>query len=126
MTPHRLLATVTFAAEIARLPPDGRSGRRSVTLVKTPGLRVVLVTMRAGAALHEHVAPGPITVQPIRGRFVFTVDGEEHEIAAGMIVALEADTRHAVRAVEDGAFLLTIGGTGDDPSNPRRLSSDTP
>jgi quercetin dioxygenase-like cupin family protein len=114
--PHGLLRPFTFAAEIARLPPDGPSGRRSETLVTTAGLRVVLVTMRAGTAMREHVAPGPITVQPIRGRFVFIVDGDEREISDGMLVALNAQTRHAVRALENGAFLLTIGWTGDDPS----------
>jgi quercetin dioxygenase-like cupin family protein len=55
-------------------------------------------------------------VQPIRGRFVFIVDGDEREISDGMLVALNAQTRHAVRAIEDGALLLTIGWTGDDPS----------
>ena len=79
---RRTLGPCTFAAEIERLPPDGPSGRRSETLVKTAGLRVVLVTMRAGTALREHVAPGTITVQPIRGRFVFIVEGEEREISA--------------------------------------------
>jgi hypothetical protein len=44
------------------------------------------------------------------------VDGDEREISDGMLVALDAQTRHAVRALEDGAFLLTIGWTGDDPS----------
>jgi quercetin dioxygenase-like cupin family protein len=105
MAPHGLLGAFTFAVGIEPLPPDGPSGRRSEVLVKTAGLRVVLVTMRAGTTLREHVAPGPITVQPIRGRFVFIVEGEEREIADGMLVALE-----------DGAFLLTIGWTGDDPS----------
>ena len=35
-------------AEIERFLPDVLSGRRSETLIKTPQLRVVLITMRAG------------------------------------------------------------------------------
>jgi quercetin dioxygenase-like cupin family protein len=101
-------------AEIERFSPDVPSGRRSETLLKTPSLRVVLVTMRAGTELHEHVAPGPITVQPLQGRFTLIVEGGEHEIGPGTLVSLAGDTRHAVRAIEDGAFLLTIAWRGDE------------
>ena len=101
-------------AEIERFPPNVPSGRRSETLLKTPSLRVVLVTMQAGTELHEHVAPGPITVQPLQGRFTLIVEGREHEVAPGTLVSLAGDTRHAVRAVEDGAFLLTIAWRGDE------------
>ncbi len=101
-------------AEIERFSPNVPSGRRSETLIKTSSLRVVLVTMRAGTALHEHVAPGPITVQPLRGRFTLIVEDGEHEIGAGALVTVAGDVRHAVRAIEDGAFLLTIAWPGDD------------
>lgn len=100
--------------EIERFPPDVPSGRRSETLIKTPRLRVVLITMRAGTELHEHVAPGTITVQPIRGRFAFTAGDDAREIMPGALVSVEGGIRHAVRALEDGAFLLTIGWSGGD------------
>ena len=70
---------------------------------------MVLIMMRAGTELHEHAAPGPITVQPLQGRFALMVEGEEQEIAPGTVVALAERTRHAVRAIETSAFLLTIG-----------------
>ena len=101
-------------AEIERFLPDVPSGRRSETLIKTPQLRVVLITMRAGTELHEHVAPGPITVQPIRGRFAFAAGDDEREIVPGTLVSVEGGVRHAVRSLEDGAFLLTIGWSGGD------------
>jgi quercetin dioxygenase-like cupin family protein len=109
MTMPGVLGRFDVEEEIARFPPDGPSGRRAETLLKTPSLRVVLITMRAGTELHEHTAPGPITVQPLQGRFALVVDGEALEIAPGAVVALAERTRHAVRAIEDGAFLLTIG-----------------
>ena len=114
MTDQESFKHVDLNAEIERFSPDVPSGRRSETLLKTPSLRVVLVTMRAGTELHEHVAPGPITVQPLQGRFTLIVEGGEHEIAPGTLVSLAGDTRHAVRAVEDGAFLLTIAWRGDE------------
>ena len=114
VTTREVLKQVDVNAEIARFPPDGRSGRRSEILLKTSSLRVVLVTMRAGAELHEHSAPGTITVQPIRGRFAFTAGGDERVITADHLISVEGGVRHAVRALEDGAFLLTIGWPGED------------
>ena len=38
----------------------------------------------------------------------------EQEITPGTVVALAENTRHAVRAVETGAFLLTIGWSGQE------------
>jgi quercetin dioxygenase-like cupin family protein len=107
------LTQVSLDEAIARLAPTGASGRRSETLLKTPRLRVVLVTMRAGAELNEHAAPGPIVIQPLRGRFTVLVDREAREIAAGTMVGIEGDIRHTVRAIEDGAFLLTIAWPGE-------------
>ena len=43
-----------------------------------------------------------------------------------MLVALEAQTRHAVRAIEDGAFLLTMAWMGDDPSARNAERAATP
>ncbi|CAN5686925.1 hypothetical protein BH24CHL1_BH24CHL1_18760 [soil metagenome] len=50
-------------------PTNTRSGRRSVTLVKTDELRVILVTMNASAENAEHNAPGPMTIHALSGRF---------------------------------------------------------
>lgn len=112
-SPVGILTRASLDGEIARLTPDTPSGRRSETLLKTPTLRVVLVTMRGGTELHEHTAPGVITIQALQGRFAVTVEGEEREMATGAFIALDADVRHAVRAIEDGAFLLTIAWTAD-------------
>jgi quercetin dioxygenase-like cupin family protein len=101
-------------AEIARFPPDGPSGRRAEILLKEPRLRVVLVTMRAGTELQEHSAPGPITIQPLSGRFAFIADEREQEIATGTLVSVDGGVRHTVRALDDGAFLLTIAWSGGE------------
>ena len=107
---NRLLGVFNIEDEIERFRPgDTEAGRRAETLIKSDGLRVVLVTMLVGFALHEHTAPGPITIHAIRGRFVVTFEDQEREIGPGELVSLATGVRHAVRTVEDGTFLLTIG-----------------
>jgi quercetin dioxygenase-like cupin family protein len=97
--------------EIARYQPGDRdsvSGRRSEILVKTDDLRVLLVTMRDGATLAEHRAPGTITIHVIQGEMAVDADGATYDLRAGSLVSLAAGVRHSVRARSDGAFLLTI------------------
>lgn len=102
------LGLYSLGDEIDRFPAEFNSGRYSRTLLKSPRLRIVLVGMKAGTDLIEHTAPGPITIQPIRGRFTASVDGVEHPVALETVLAIDAEVRHSVRADEDGVFLLTI------------------
>ncbi len=104
--------------EIDRFPPESTTaGRRAETLIKSDRLRVVLVTMKAGVGLIEHAAPGPITIQVLRGRFVVAGTEQERELGAGGLIALGAYDRHSVHALDTGAFLLTI-------SWPPRMAGD--
>jgi quercetin dioxygenase-like cupin family protein len=84
------------------------SGRSARTLLKKGGLRVTLVVLAPGGALAEHVAPGPITVQPLTGRISFRAAGREHPIEPGQLLAVAAGVPHAVHSVDGGSFLLTL------------------
>ena len=116
MEPSTRLTSVDLTEEAARFPPHEESGRRAETLIKTPTLRVVLVTMRAGAELAEHTAPSTITVQPLQGRFLFSTQDAERELSPGTLVSVEGGVRHAVRCLEPGAFLLTLAWPGPSPA----------
>lgn len=100
-----------LAGEIGALPPDPASvGRhRARILVKDGSLRVVLVTMLQGAEMHDHAAPGPITVQPLAGAFDLTLNGVTESLTVGSLLVVEAGVPHNVICREDGAFLLTLG-----------------
>ena len=90
----------------------GERDRTARTLVKDELLRVTLVTLAPGGRVEEHEAPGPITVQPLAGRLRFVVEGVEHELEAGDLLALEAGVPHSVRSDEGGSFLLTVAHPG--------------
>jgi quercetin dioxygenase-like cupin family protein len=113
----------SLPSEIERLAPDGSaSGRRAETLIKNERLRVVLVTMRAGAELNEHSAPGPITIHALQGRFTVRHGDGSDDLDSGALIALDEGVRHSVQAVEDGAFLLTIGWSTTPSPEPDVLS----
>ena len=109
--PETVYGPARLDTEIARFRPAEResvSGRRAEILIKTDDLRVLLVTMREGASLAEHSAPGTITIQVVEGEMTVEAEGATYEMEAGSLISLAAGIRHSVNARTDGAFLLTI------------------
>lgn len=81
---------------------------KSASLLDSPFLKIKRMILLAGKSLPEHRAPGAITVQCLEGRLRFTADTQSLELEPGQLVALPAGERHAVLALEDSSFLLTI------------------
>ena len=96
--------------EVVRLKgePDWAAGKRAITLTKQGGLRVVLIALRPGATLDEHLAVGALTVQVLEGRVRFDAGGETRVLMPGELLALEPGLRHDVQAVDESVFLLTL------------------
>ena len=86
------------------------SGRNALSLVRGDEMTVVLTVMKEGAALNEHRAPGPATVILLSGRIRVSAGAEEATLESGSAVSFTANLRHAVKAAEDSAFLIVIGG----------------
>lgn len=81
------------------------------TLVKEPDLRIVVMALRSGGRLEKHRASGPISIQAIEGRFHLHLPSGTIELKAGELLALEPGIPHDVEAIDDTAFLLTLGRT---------------
>lgn len=110
MTVNPVLAHCSLTDEIERFAPrDDESGRRAQILVKEDDLRVTLVTMRSGAETAEHSAPSSISIQVLQGRFEVTFGADSARLGPGDLISLRHEASHSVRAIEDGAFLLTLG-----------------
>lgn len=110
MSEERLFEIFDLNAVISEFPPDpeSKARHRAEILVKSATLRVVVVTAITGGMLHEHHAPGPITVHVLEGSFTVTIDGQPRLMKAGEIAVIAPDVQHGVVCEEDGAFLLTI------------------
>ena len=111
MSEERVFEIFDLNAVIAEFPPDpeSKARHRAEILVKSETLRVVVVTAITGGLLHEHHAPGPITVQVLSGSIDFTVEGESNIMSEADLISLAPGVRHSVRGIVDGAVLLTIG-----------------
>jgi quercetin dioxygenase-like cupin family protein len=104
----RALDLPTELAQLRAEEPWQRSGRHSRTLIKDADLRVVLLALRAGARLEEHHAPGRITIHTLDGHLRVSVGGQVRDLAAGQLMTIGPAIQHAVEAVDESAFLLTI------------------
>jgi quercetin dioxygenase-like cupin family protein len=102
-----LIEIADQAAQLKSKLEAAGADREAVSLVKDYGLNVMLMVLKPGARLHEHRTKGPLTVQVISGRVSLDAAGKVHQIASGMIIALDREVPHSVEALEDSALLLT-------------------
>lgn len=82
------------------------------TLVRSPDLRVVLITMDAGADIASHHTDAAITIQILDGRICLSHAGADLELGAGTVTKLDRGVRHALHAIERSSVLLSIAWTG--------------
>jgi quercetin dioxygenase-like cupin family protein len=107
----QLLPLQQVAAELRQEKPYPTSGKNARSLVRGPGLTVVLVALEQGRQLQEHPAPGPAVLTVLEGRIEFRGPGGQPccQVNAGQSLAFAADLPHAVEALEDALFQLAIG-----------------
>ena len=87
-----------------------------MTLLKQPIFRIVLIALQGGAEVASHQTDSPVTVQDLEGRIAVSVGADECVLEVGQLLTLRPGLRHAVRAQEDSAFLLTLASEAIHPA----------
>ncbi len=105
---------MSMAEKLMREATFTTSGRASLTLARGDEMTVVLITLKAGAALKEHPAPATATVITLDGSIIFSTKATEISLEQGEAVTFTADVLHAVEAKEDSALLVIIGGAAHE------------
>ncbi len=97
--------------------PTWRTARRNaITLLKQPGLRIVLVALQDEADVAPHQTDSPITIQALEGRLAVRIGGDELVLGAGQLLTLHPGLEHALRAQSEAAFLLTLANEAAHPA----------
>lgn len=113
--------TFNLAALLADMKqePTWRTSRRNaVTLLKQPGLRVVLVALQADSEIAAHQTNSAVSIQLLEGRVAVRVGDDEHVLSAGQLLTLKPGLEHALHASAESAFLLTVAGEVTHPAEP--------
>lgn len=114
------MLTYNLSEEIAALHQEEgwrNLGHSAKTLVKHHDSSIVLIAMKQGNGMKEHRASGAISIQAIAGRLQVHVGKKTIEVPAGSMLALEREVVHDVEALEDSAFVLTVGTEPAEPRN---------
>lgn len=98
--------------EIVRRDLERVSDRSARTVIKNESLRVVLIGVRPGGEIREHVADGPITIHVLEGCIDVYTTRATWTVGAGMLLSLGGGVRHSVSSSEGSIFLLTITQSG--------------
>ncbi|HET7386894.1 MAG TPA: cupin domain-containing protein [Nocardioidaceae bacterium] len=98
-----------MARQVGRKAETAASGRAAETVYggHEKRLRQTVVAMRSGVELAEHVNPGDATVLVINGRLRLSAGEVSWEGRKGDLLVVP-DAPHAVEALTDTAFLLTV------------------
>jgi quercetin dioxygenase-like cupin family protein len=130
MDGHTYLRTHDLEAEhmvldLGRVVTDLHAGsepgqaRRSVTLVKQGGMSIVLTHLHEGSTIHEHQAPGAVSIHVLDGLVHVHIGDEEIELRGGRLIAFNSGVRHSVEAIEESTLLLTLtAASADTAGNP--------
>lgn len=84
------------------------AARRTQALIKADSLELVQLVLPGGAELHEHAAPGEITLLGLQGCLLLRLADRTLRLEAGDLVHLAAGEPHAVQAETDSRALLTL------------------
>ncbi len=112
--PHlgRSLLQVLIPNEVQSMWKEGAwrtlAGRSSRTLVKYPDLRIVLVSMKAGARLKQHKTSARSAILTLAGHLRCHLPSATVEVPRGELLALDRDMSHDVEAIRPSTFLLIL------------------
>lgn len=91
-----------------------QAGRSARTL--TPGagaaLKQTLLALTEGVSLQEHTAPGPATIQVLRGEVRLGTSDTTTEVSTGQWAPIPAEP-HDLLALTDATLLLTVVADAD-------------
>ena len=80
----------------------------SKTLAQNQAVSVTLFAFAKGEEISAHDSTGDAFVHVLEGTGKFTVGGKEHICKAGDVLVMPAKIPHAVYAVEDFKWILTV------------------
>lgn len=85
-----------------------QTGAKNKILLEDGNCRYTLMLLAMGMQMAEHTNPRNATVNVIEGQGVLTLENQEIVLESGVFAFIPANARHALKAVTNLAFLLTL------------------
>ena len=79
-----------------------------MTLMKSRGQRIVLIALHGKTEIPMHRSDRQLSLQVIQGSLRIRTDAPAVTLRKGELLALHAEIPHAIEALRESAFLLTL------------------
>ncbi len=96
-----------LARDLTSRAREDPHGRASHIVLRGPRQRGVVMALTAGSALGEHASPPAASLHVFSGSVRLHSVSQEWVVGAGELISIPSD-RHAVEALEESVFLLTV------------------
>jgi quercetin dioxygenase-like cupin family protein len=106
--PLMTIDLLTWIREVKAEETWKDSDKNSMTLYKTPALRIVLIALHQAAEIPPHKAEGVMSLQLLEGSIEFTTPQQSETLHQGHILTLHSGITHSIIALEESVFLLTL------------------
>lgn len=101
------VSIIDLATAVKELEASLEKNINTKPLYRTVGMQIMLVALEAQVELKKHTAPGPISVQVVKGTVAFRTDEGEHKLDSTQLLTLEAQVPHSIYAHERSIVLVT-------------------
>jgi quercetin dioxygenase-like cupin family protein len=101
---------VTVITDLREVSPMLADKLGHTTALKSPDVRVVILTFPEGHVMKDHSSPKTLLLQALDGKLRLTAGGDVTELVPGGLMRLDAGERHEVEAVEESRLMLTLVG----------------
>ena len=95
---------------IKQLISYSEKGILSKEIVKAGSLNVTLFCLAKGTEISEHTSTRKGTVYVVEGKGVFELEGKKIEMLPGVLIFMEKNAAHSLKAKENTSFVLTLCG----------------
>jgi nitric oxide dioxygenase len=83
-------------------------GILSKEVIKSDEADIGLFCMAAGTDISEHTSTKPGFVYVLEGKGMFNLEGKEIEMKEGVLIFMEANQAHSLKAEENTTFILAL------------------
>jgi nitric oxide dioxygenase len=90
-----------------------REGVFSKVIARGETSNHTLMCLAKGSDITEHTSTREGVVTVLKGKGVFTLEGQDIPMAPGVFIFMHKNAPHSLRADEDLAFLLSLSGAVD-------------
>ncbi|AQW87301.1 hypothetical protein CPIN18021_0462 [Campylobacter pinnipediorum subsp. caledonicus] len=84
-----------------------------VKMLETKDTKEIRICMQNGSIMKEHQAPAPISIQVLKGKITLGVESEKFELSELEMIALNANMKHSLTALQDSIIRLSLSKNDD-------------